>query len=1265
MKNKKDSSPKVDDLSVQGIYPDENQEVTVEDEKVNEYLPSFIFEYKQLLSDMNDVLYKIIDGDNNKETLSKLYQLSQSVEDSALNVELANIADIAGFMRSALSIYGEETLPAWDVNLGAVAEYTIQKLSEIIPALENNESIDIDSVKAEVEYIWDEYKKESVSDEAKSLEVIPAPEEEHSEITLTLEEEEKEKEDYNLPSFESECRQLLSSLSETIDQAVGGDNSKEVLDKIDFQTQLIIDLAESVELERIAEIAKLIKSELEIYDEKTPPPWDANLGEIVEYTVQRLVEMVSAFEDDEFLDVDFAKMEIESIWIEYHNELVSASSEQEEIIEEESSEPVIIPEEEQKINKYLPSFILECKQLLVSMGDNLGKVVDGDRSDETFFELYRLAHSIGSSALTVELTEIADIARNMESALEVYEVYGEENPPQWDENLAPVIEYTALRLTEIITAIEADETTDIDSIKAEVESVWAEYNKEENLADTEPILISNEEETIEGDIAIVEKSSKSEELDSVVADFFKIEADEHLKTLQDGFLELEKNPKDEKIIEEVFRAAHTLKGAASTVGFKSTEIASHAIEDTLEPIRDGEMVLSPDTIDVLLGSLDALVETYKLECDHDPKAAQAANEVAVVLGKITGRQVDSKPAETQVFFAKKKDHVKREESVNVRLSKLDSLMNLAGELLVQQSRMNETKIKFSKIAEAIRLSLRRLAALNSDLSQQQLMSRTTQAMRVGVNVDDRQDSKYSSEFDELELDRYNELDRIVKNESEVHADLVEALFGFEDEISELAGSTDNLMQNVGAIQSSVISTRLIPLTQILDRFPRMVRDLARSEGKLIDLQIFGEDVEIDITVLRSIFDPMLHLVRNAVHHGIEIPEIREMIDKPKQGTISIDARYVGNQVVVEVSNDGVSLDTGSIAAEAVKMGIVKDSDLGKMTDDQINELIFLSGLSTSEEVGMVAGRGVGLDVVKNNIEAIGGSVYISSTSEKTSFILTLPISLVISQGIIVNISEHKFVIPLGSIQEVARIKKSDIEMIGSGPVVNLRGELLSVRYLDELLGIKSTIKDMSDFPALIIAKGSSLTVVAVSSIEGRQDIMIKKLPVCLDNIPVYSGVSIFGSGRVYPVLNVPTIISDKHIKIEQTLSRITSEKDEQLNILVVEDSLSMRKILKMDLENAGYIIHTASTGLEALDVIENKHIDGIILDIEMPEMDGYELMSVLKDEKNLAKIPKMIITSRAGGKHREKAFALGADAYLVKPYDRSIVLETLEDLVSD
>ncbi len=918
-----------------------------------------------------------------------------------------------------------------------------------------------------------------------------------------------------------------------------------------------------------------------------------------------------------------------------------------------SSKELIV--EDEKVNKYLPSFIFECKQLLASMTVTLEKISSGDTSNETLFELYRLAHSIGSSALTVNLVSVSNIARLMEAALEQY---GEEFPPAWDTNLETLLSFTIDRLVEVIAEIEATEKKDFEADFEEMKALWEEVK---NIFEFEQddAIDEVEEEPVEP----TTKEEKSRELDSVVADFFKIEAEEHLKNLQDGFLGLEKDPKNEQLIEEVFRAAHTLKGAASTVGFRSTEVASHAIEDVLEPIRDGQIGLTPNTVDVLLGSLDALVEVFRLECDDDPKSAQAAGEVVKILGKLSGKEVDKIPAETQVFFAEKRESGQKDESVTVRLSKLDSLMNLSGELLVQQSKLVETREKFSTIAESVRLSLRRLASLNTDLSQQQLMTRATQAMKVRIAPSADEDSKFADEFDELELDRYNELDRIVKNETEVHADLTEALFDLENEISELIVNSDSLMQSVSTIQGSVISTRLIPINHILNRFPRMVRDLAKSEKKLIDLRMYGEDVEVDITVLRNIFDPLLHLVRNAVHHGIETPEVRDSLGKSKQGAITIDARYVGNQVLVNVSNDGTPLDTSKISDEAERIGLATREELEKMSDEEINNFIFLSGFSTSEETGLVAGRGVGLDVVKNTVEAIGGSISVETSDASTSFLMTLPISLVISQGIVVNASDQKFIFPLGSIQEVAKINKSDIEMIGSGPVVKYRDELLPIRYLDEILLMDPKISKMSEFPVLIVSKGASLSMIAVSSIEGRQDIMIKKLPTCLEHINIFSGVSIFGSGYAYPVLNTSAILTKEYTLKKQEPLDVLKET-QVLNILVVEDSLSMRKILKMDLESAGFNIYTASSGLEALDIIESKPIDGIILDIEMPEMDGFEFMSILRDEKTLSTIPKMIITSRAGQKHRDKAFGLGADAYLIKPYDKQIVLSTLTNLVS-
>lgn len=907
------------------------------------------------------------------------------------------------------------------------------------------------------------------------------------------------------------------------------------------------------------------------------------------------------------------------------------------------------------VSKYFPSFLKEGKQLLVLLKEALDNVNDGDRSKESLYELYRLSHSIVGSALTVNLLTFAEAAGIMEDALSPY---GEDIPPPWDEKLTSFIEFSILNLENTFSELDSGISPDYEELKNEMKTVWSSYSCP---PETEEEIIPEDDTDTES------KQDDSQDLDDIVAEFFIVEAKEHLETLQKGFLDLEKNPTDNEIIENVFRAAHTLKGAASSVGFNSTELASHAIEDTLEPVREGEVPLTPGTIDILLSSYDALNETFTLECEKNPKAIEAAKEVATALSSVSGKQTEPTPSRMQVFYSDRPTQKSKEESVSVRLSKLDSLMVLAGELLVQQSRMSNVRESFSNLADMIRLSLRRIAQLNADLSQQQLISRSTRAMGVGVTREGIMGSRFESEFDELELDRYTEIDRIVKNEYEIHADLSEALFTLENQISELASSTDGIKQNVSSIQNSVISTRLTPINQILSRFPRMVRDLARSEGKLINFEMHGEDVEVDVRVIRSIFDPLLHLVRNAVHHGIEKPEIRAMAGKSKQGKILIDAKYLGNQVIIRVTNDGRPIDTDLIASEAMKMGVITEDDLKEMNRSQINRLIFLSGLSTSEMSGMVAGRGVGLDVVKSSIEAIGGSVSLEAEEEFTTFILTLPISLIISQGVEVTVSNHTFIVPIGAIQEVVSIDESDIEKLGSKFFARIRGELIQIRYLDEALAFQPEIRERNTFPALMVEVGGERSILALSSIEGRRDIMIRALPACVKDIPHYTGVTVLGAGMVYPVLNLPPIIQkDYYHKGVIDLDSIdTSFKVSQHTVLVVEDSLSMRKILKMDLEAVGFKILTASTGLEALDIIETEGVDSIILDLEMPEMDGYELMSVLRDEENLSRIPKMIITSRAGSRHRSKAFELGADAYLIKPYDKQIVLDTLKKMVKE
>ncbi len=888
-------------------------------------------------------------------------------------------------------------------------------------------------------------------------------------------------------------------------------------------------------------------------------------------------------------------------------------------------------------DKYFMDFVAEALMMQHKLKIELEKIQNGNRSSEVFYETYRLAHSLNSSSSMAGLPELGSIAAYIESPLEAF---AEDSQTPWPEGLLELCQLTNETIGSMLNDLNAGREPDIGDALQTIAEVWTEFSLE------------------------IEPPKKNEELASVVADFFLIEADEHLKTMSNGFLALEKNPTDKSVIEEVFRAAHTLKGAASSVGFTATEIASHALEDVLEPIRDGDINLNASKIDILLGSLDALKETLDLETKGDKSATKVAKQVADLVGTI-GVPVEKAPAKTQVFFPTEEKKSHKEPDVRVRLSKLDNLMNLTGELLVQRSGLDESRAKFMTIADLIRLSLRRLSSLTTDLSQHRLLQRTTEAMNTKIGSRNGSGSRFASEFDELEFDRYIELDRIIRNQTEVHADLVETLTRLEDTIDDLGTGTSKLIQNVTSIQDSVIGSRLISISQVLDRFPRMVRDLARSEGKQVNLAIEGETVEIDVKVADKIYDPLLHIIRNAVHHGIETPKTRESLGKSPEGNITLSASYEGNQVILRISNDGTPLDTDRIAQKALGLGLATKDEIDGMDHHEINRLIFKSGLSTSDDAGMVAGRGVGLDVVKTNVENLGGTIDVDSNPLGTEFTLKLPISLVISQGLVVSCHSTPFVIPLGQVSEVMNILKGEIKLIGETRMFNLRDEFIPVHFLDELLGMNRQIEYETLIPAVIVEHGNSRMLVRVSDIQGKHDMVIKSMPRMLHPIDIFAGATIFGSGQVVLVLNPRSLFEARTETAKKPPRPEQPRVDVRKTVLVVDDSLSMRKILSHDLEDSGFDVHTAASGLEALDELESNDFDLLVLDIEMPEMDGFELLSILKEDPRFSRLPNMIITSRSGQKHRSKAFDLGANAYLVKPYDQQLFLETVKKLLSN
>lgn len=894
-------------------------------------------------------------------------------------------------------------------------------------------------------------------------------------------------------------------------------------------------------------------------------------------------------------------------------------------------------------DKYFMDFIAEALVMQHKLSNELDKIRSGDFDSETTYEAYRLSHSLNSSSQMAGLPMLGQIASVMESSLESFV---EDPQTDWPKDLPDLLLKTNAVVGEILDQINKGMSPDYDSEFEKVEEIWSTIDQTEQV-------------------------SKESELSSVVEDFFLMEAEEHLKTMTDGLLVLEKNPSDKSTIELVFRAAHTLKGAASSVGFKATEVASHGLEDVLEKIREGELSLDSTKTDVLLGSLDALKETLRLETKGDKSASKVARQMVDIISVIGG-SVEKTPAKTQVFFPTEDAKVTREPDVRVKLSKLDNLMNLTGEFLVQRSRLDESRTRFMTIADQLRLAIRRFSTLNTDLSQHRLLQRTDEAMRSSAGIKTQTGSRFASEFDELEFDRYGELDRIIRNQAEVHADMVEMLTRFEDEIDELGTSTSRFIQNVTSIQDSVISSRLISMSQVLDRFPRIVRDLARNENKQINFLVEGETVEIDVKIADRLFDPLLHMIRNAVHHGIENPNERVSAGKSAEGTILLSAAYEGNQVVLRLGNDGNPLDTEKIVERAIRMGVLEQSQIEELSEYDLQRFIFRSGLSTSEDTGMVAGRGVGLDVVKNIVEEMGGTVDVTSNPEWTEFVLKMPISLVISQGLVINCTDRPFVIPLGQVSEVINIPKSEINMIGQSQMYQVREDFVPVHYLDQVLGIGDEISKNEIIPAVLVEYSSSKVLLAVSDIPGKHDMVIKSMPPVLSSQELYAGATIFGSGQVVLVLNPRKLVE---IKTGETLTshrnnvggtrQGNGSKNKALKVLVVDDSLSMRKILQLDLTEAGFEAKTAASGLEALDIIEKEEFDLMVLDIEMPEMDGFELMSIIKDDPRFANIPNMIITSRSGQKHRSKAFELGASAYLVKPYEQSLFLDTVSKLIEN
>ncbi|BDH61162.1 chemotaxis protein CheA [Lysinibacillus sp. PLM2] len=671
-------------------------------------------------------------------------------------------------------------------------------------------------------------------------------------------------------------------------------------------------------------------------------------------------------------------------------------------------------------------------------------------------------------------------------------------------------------------------------------------------------------------------------------EMFIEESKEHLQSCSDNLLELEKNPEDIAIVNEIFRSAHTLKGMSATMGYEDLADLTHKMENVLDAIRNHKISVNSEILDVVFESVDHLeamimdvanggdgkrdvkvtVEKLKaIESGQPIEAIQAKEEVAITVTEATTlpklqyddyeKTVLQQSSEQEInafeiavslredcllkaarvfmvfdILEKSGDVIKSVPSVDqLEEEKFDQQFQVA--LLTKES-AEEIQKKIMKVSEVDSVTVTKLSQelfaasaneITHDESTNVGVADTPVVIENNPKPESSNQTKTPSNSSKTNQHTTSKTIRVSIERLDILMNLFEELvidrgrlqsISTEVNHGELNETVERMSRTMGDLQNIVLTMRMVPVDTVFNRFPKMVRSLSRDLHKKINLEIIGAETELDRTVIDEIGDPLVHLIRNSLDHGIESPEVRRAKGKPEEGTVVLRAYHSGNYVFIEIEDDGAGINKEKVLQKAISRGIVTKESANSLTDKQINELILASGFSTAEVISDISGRGVGLDVVKTTIESLGGSISIESTQDVGSiFSIQLPLTLSIISVMLVEIEQEIYAIPLSSIIETSIIKKSDILNAHNQKVIDFRGKVVPLVYLEEVFEVpRENAIDDEYQSVVIVRKGEKLAGLVVDSFIGQQEIVLKSLGNYLTNIFAISGATILGNGKV-------------------------------------------------------------------------------------------------------------------------------------------------------
>jgi len=871
-------------------------------------------------------------------------------------------------------------------------------------------------------------------------------------------------------------------------------------------------------------------------------------------------------------------------------------------------------------------------------------------------------------------------------------------------------------------AIETPSCTAIQSTKAitELESI-VEETSIEAIAKLEPIVEEIEDffpslEDVFGDAfstPVMEINELKVTEDSIQEDALPVAVDEELE--ETSTIELEKVF---TLTEITFQEALPIAVDGELELTSTIELEEVFALTELTAIADTDTASSPEIIDV---------ESFVFECQDAPQTLEVAvQSITQIFESLpTIEELPKLISETKSLATtttKKKAASKSEEktaqnlSVRVDSERLERMDNLVGELAINR---NGLSLQNEQLQGSVRELLNRFAKVQKmvgnlqQLSDQMLVgasssgsidsgffsdqsNQRSQQLKVGklngksshLQPSHLMTTTTNSDFDSLELDSYGVVQSRLQGLLEEMAQLLEAV----DDIVLFAKQSDTTLERqrlmLTRLRDELMWARMLPLGEVINRFPRMLRDLSTTYHKPVNLKLSGTSVLVDKAVLEKLYDPLLHLLRNAFDHGIEFPSVRQKQGKSEQGQIEILARHQGSQTIIEVRDDGTGLKKEQIKSKAVELGLLSVQDADKISSERLFDLIFEPGFSTATEVSELSGRGVGLDVVRAQMRSLKGTISVtSSTGVGTTFTLRLPLTLTIAKLLVCFVGSTALAMPSDSIEEIIVPKAEQIKQAGTQRFLQWRGGIIPVYRLAECLQYQCPMPETSPskallsvptpsswaLPMLVLRQQHQIVALEIDRLVTEQELVIKPFGAAIAPPNATYGCTILGDGSLIPVIDAVLLLEEllgnstaiPRIS-ESTLPPVTINTAKVPTVLVVDDAVAMRRTLALTLERAGYRILQAPDGREALDVLQkNSTVNLVICDIEMPNMNGFEFLGARRQTPQFEQIPVVMLTSRSNDKHRWLAMQLGATAYFTKPYLEQEFLGAIKQILAE